>query len=391
MISLHGVHLMNHGPGRINIEGSTIASMHLPDHDGQDDRSTRFHFDDAIAFPGLINSHDHLDFNLFPRLGNRIYSNCPQWGADIHAVNRKTIDAILNIPQPLRTQWGLYKNLLNGVTTVVQHGEHLRLSDPVIDVFQQCNVLHSVQQEPHWKLKLNNPFARGWPFVIHAGEGTDGQSLNDIDTLIRWNVFRRELIGVHGVAMNEEQASAFAALVWCPDSNYFLLNRTADIPRLQRKTTVVFGTDSTLSASWNLWEQLRLARKLGMMTDEALFQSVTQTPATVWRLPRKGILREGGQADIVVAKRAGGGEDDLAAWFAVNPEDIMLVIQNGSVRLCDEARYRQLRENRSSVEAFSQIVLQDSTKYVRGNLPGLIAEIKEYAPGAVFPIGSSNA
>jgi len=28
-----------------------------------------------MAFPGLINSHDHLDFNLFPLWGNRKYNN----------------------------------------------------------------------------------------------------------------------------------------------------------------------------------------------------------------------------------------------------------------------------------------------------------------------------
>jgi cytosine/adenosine deaminase-related metal-dependent hydrolase len=32
----------------------------------------QLYFDDCIVFPGLINSHDHLDFNLFPQLGNRI-------------------------------------------------------------------------------------------------------------------------------------------------------------------------------------------------------------------------------------------------------------------------------------------------------------------------------
>ena len=35
----------------------------------------QLHFDGAIIFPGLINSHDHLDFNLFPQLGNRAYKN----------------------------------------------------------------------------------------------------------------------------------------------------------------------------------------------------------------------------------------------------------------------------------------------------------------------------
>jgi|GEM_PF-4212352 len=32
-------------------------------------------FNGSLVFPGLINSHDHLDFNSFPLLGNRIYNN----------------------------------------------------------------------------------------------------------------------------------------------------------------------------------------------------------------------------------------------------------------------------------------------------------------------------
>src|ERR1700690_2993994 len=60
-------------------------------------------FDGALAFPGLINSHDHLDFNLFPPLANRIYNNYTEWGPDIHANNKAAIEPILRIPQPLRT------------------------------------------------------------------------------------------------------------------------------------------------------------------------------------------------------------------------------------------------------------------------------------------------
>jgi cytosine/adenosine deaminase-related metal-dependent hydrolase len=72
----------------------------------------------ALAFPGLINSHDHLDFNLFPPMRNHIYNNYREWGPDIHTNNRASIDPILSIPQKLRTQWGIYKNLVNGFTTV---------------------------------------------------------------------------------------------------------------------------------------------------------------------------------------------------------------------------------------------------------------------------------
>jgi hypothetical protein len=275
---------------------------------------------------------------------------------------------------------------LNGVTTVVHHGDRLPIPDPAITVFQQDNVLHSVPFERHWKLKLNRPLAGSQPFVIHTGEGTDTQSKEEIDSLIRWNVFGRTLIAVHGVTMTEDQARAFAALVWCPDSNYFLLNRTADVSRLQHKTTVVFGTDSTLSADWNLWEQLRLARNLRAITDEALFRSVTATAAAVWRLTGHGVLEAGSRADVVVAKRIDIGGDDLAAWFEINPVDIMLVMHDGKIVLADESRYRQLQETRSDVSSLSKITVQGSVKYVYGDLPGLMAQIKSHAPEAVFPV-----
>src|SRR4030095_8906486 len=66
----------------------------------------------AIVFPGLINSHDHLDFNLFPRMRNRIYNNYSEWGKDIHLNNRSEIDKVLKVPAMLRTSWGIYKNPL---------------------------------------------------------------------------------------------------------------------------------------------------------------------------------------------------------------------------------------------------------------------------------------
>jgi cytosine/adenosine deaminase-related metal-dependent hydrolase len=332
-----------------------------------------FDFENAIAFPGLINSHDHLDFNLFPRLGNRVYANCVEWGEDIHKANRTTIDEVLKVPQHLRTQWGVYKNLLNGVTTVVNHGEPLQIDEPVIDVFQHCDSIHSVRQEKHWALRLNKPLSGDKPVVMHLGEGTDEPSTEEITTLLQRNFLRRKVIAVHGVAMTAEQARNFAALVWCPDSNYFLLNRTADIPRLQKETTIVFGTDSTLTAHWNLWEQLRAARALRMITDEALFHSVTSVAAGVWGLPSR--------QDIVVARRTAAG-DDFDSWFAINPEDILIVIQDGRVRLIDDSIPFD------AAEKYSRVAVGNSVKRVQGDLTGLMAEVKRHSPNVAFPIES---
>src|SRR6516164_1502609 len=62
-------------------------------------------FRDAIVFPGLINSHDHLDFNLFPQLGNKIFSNYRVWGHELQKNFKNEIQQIRQIPQPLRTGW----------------------------------------------------------------------------------------------------------------------------------------------------------------------------------------------------------------------------------------------------------------------------------------------
>ena len=35
-----------------------------------------------LILPGLINCHDHLEFNLFPRLGRGPYDNASSWAAD---------------------------------------------------------------------------------------------------------------------------------------------------------------------------------------------------------------------------------------------------------------------------------------------------------------------
>ena len=79
-------------------------------------------------------------------------------------------------------------------------------------------------------------------------KGLDEDSHKEIDTLIKMNFFNKSLFAVHGIAMDEEQSRTFNALIWCPSSNYFLLNPTADIERLKTKTRILFGTDSTLTA-----------------------------------------------------------------------------------------------------------------------------------------------
>ena len=343
--------------------------------------ATHLYFENAMAFPGLINSHDHLDFNLFTPTGNRIYNSYREWGTDIHINNKEAINAVMSIPYALRVQWGLYKNLIAGVTTVVEHGKKTDVPNEMITVFQNCYNLHSVGFEKNWQYQLNRPFVKNIPFVIHAGEGTDVAAGREIDRLLKWNIFKRKLVAVHGVAMNTKQAKGFAALVWCPVSNYFLLNKTAAVRELKKSTAIILGTDSTLTAGWNIWDHLRLARKQHGLTDAELFDAVTKTPAAVWQMQGKGDLAKHAIADIVVAK---ANDASVDSFYKTNPRDILLVLHKGNIRLFDEGLLDQLKKQDAVPNDFYPVVINGSVKYVQGNLPALINKVKEFYPAAAF-------
>jgi cytosine/adenosine deaminase-related metal-dependent hydrolase len=375
---LHNVTLVNtHQPVSLLVQNQKIR-----DAGRQDTADFTIDLTGAMAFPGLINSHDHLDFNCFAPLGDRIYNNYTEWGNHIHASYKDEIDQVLHIPLPLRTAWGMYKNLLAGVTTVVNHGQALKINKPIIDIYQGTQSLHSVRFQKNWKWKLNNPFFSNRSCTIHAGEGSDRVSSDEIDELIRWNFLERKIVVVHGVAMNPVQAKQFAGLVWCPESNRVLLNRHADIYQLKEHVPIVLGTDSTLTGNWNIWRHLRLARQLGLVDDQSLYDMITAAPAQLWNF-NKGSLHPGKDADIIIAT----AKNKSISWdgfFSINPTDISLVLQKGNIRLFDKSLLPQLKHH-IETNRFAEINIGTAVKLVEGNLPALIKAIKQYYPGVQLP------
>jgi cytosine/adenosine deaminase-related metal-dependent hydrolase len=365
----------------IRIKDGKIVQI-LPGHFHDKTEQFDLNFDGAIIFPGLINSHDHLDFNLFPALGSNTYKNYTEWGGYIHKNYKDKIGSVLKIPEVLREHWGIYKNLLCGVTTVINHGKKIKTKTNLLSVYEDCQCIHSVQFEKKWRFSLNNPFKKNLPVVIHSGEGTDQSSVKEIDQLTRWNLQKRSLIAVHGVAMTENQVNAFKALVWCPESNYFLLGKTAAVSSLKKHIPILFGTDSTLTGSWNIWEHIRLARKTKFMADKELYDTLTINAANTWKL-NSGEIAKGKDADLVIGK----AKHDMTAsdaFFAINPRSILMVIHKGSISLFDEELYTQLKA--INLDDYSKVYIDGTCKFVKGNLPELMQKIEQYYPEANFPV-----
>lgn len=381
MLVLNNVGLQDGRIGSIYIKDGAIVQV---GQGGAPANAAIISFEDCCAFPGLINSHDHLDFNLFPQLGNRIYNNYLEWGTDIHREHKEIIQNVLRVPKELRAKWGMYKNLIAGVTTVVQHGEKLITGNNIISVINNHVSLHSVRLEKYWKVRLNRPFRANELFVIHTGEGTDEARHKEIDELIRWNVFNRKLIGIHAVSMDEKQAKHFEAIVWCPGSNFFMLNKTARIATLKNLVKILFGTDATVSSDWNIWHHLRMARATGMLGDHELYNSVNADAAGVWRLYKTGRLHEGYDADIIITKKKGKHRTDYDHFFSVNPEDIQLVLHKGNIVMFDAPLMQQLKN--ISLTGYACYYINGSKKYAKGDLPLLIKKVKKYMPEIKLPI-----
>lgn len=356
--------------GRIEIISNSRTELdHLPDE-------PRLELDGAVVLPGFINSHDHLDFNLFPRLGNHIYPNYTEWARDIHQQDAAVIKEVQKVPLHLRVQWGLYKNLLNGFTTVINHGEQLVTDNNLVTVFQDCYSLHSPAFEKNWLWKLNNPLRNRKPFVMHIGEGTDRLAQLETQKVAKRNYLHRKMIAVHGVAMGVDEASSYAGLVWCPASNFFLLNKTADIALLKGKLPIVFGTDSTLTSSWFSEDHFTKALDTGGVSETELVDMMTKEAATLWDFEDRGIVAEGMKADLTISQSNGG-------VLASSGSEKLLVMHNGEIGMLSERIKCQFPG--TFFDNYERVGIRNKEYLVKAGVKKMVKDILAVYPAAQIP------
>ena len=219
------------------------------------------------VLPGLVNAHDHLEFALFPRLGQRHYANATEWAQDIYHPDRPPIREHLQVPKTLRLLWGGLRNLASGVTTVCHHNPY----DPMFDdkfpvrVVSRYAWAHSLAFEPNIRERFDAS-PPDVPFLIHAGEGTDGEAASEIFKLHELGVLGPRTVLIHAVGFRPDGweliRKSGAGVVWCPRSNLFTLGRTLSEEVLASGVPVALGTDSPLTAEGDLLDEIRAAREL---------------------------------------------------------------------------------------------------------------------------------
>ena len=326
-----------------------------------------------LLFPGLINSHDHLEFSLFPRLGNGPYKNFEKWARDIYKPEQPPVWNHRQVPKPVRLWWGGVKNLLCGVTTVCQHNPYeAEFDNPAfpVRVLKPYGWAHSLTmgQDVAGAFRATPPDA---PFFIHLGEGIDTRSRNEIFKLDRLGCLSRRTVLIHAVGLD---ASGWrlvqergASVVWCPSSNLFTLGRTMDLAVAEANPRVVLGSDSPLTSAGDLLDEALFARtKLGVRP-ELIYEMVTSRSAGALDLPNgEGRIARDGIADLFAVADLGGYATPAEVLAHSSFARVEMVCLGGQVRLASPGIVRRGVPEYS--DAFTKIHVDQSERYIRAPL-----------------------
>ena len=335
--------------------------------------------------PGLINAHDHLQLNSLPALGfGTRYRNVKEWIGDINRRRQSDpeFEAQVAVAREARLWIGGIKNLLSGVTTVAHHDPlYPTLSEPhyPVAVVTRYGWSHSLYIDSPSRVSESYRATPGdWPWIVHAAEGIDEDAAAEFDSLEHLGCIGPNTVLVHGVALERAQQRrlhrAKAALIWCPASNIDLFGRTADIRNLLDCGRVALGTDSRLSGSRDLLEELRLAGRLGGLDEADLATLVSGGSARLLRLSDRGALRVGLRADLLILPAG-------ARLSRVTRAEVGLVVLNGEA-LYGEAQYARAY---SPTTSWISVEVDGKKKLLAPHIAARLARLDVTEKGLVLP------
>jgi len=351
----------------------------------------------AFILPGLINAHDHLELNHYGRLKSRDrYANVSEWIDDMRP--RIAADAAIregrSRPLSDRLFIGALKNLLAGVTTVAHHNPYyreLRRAMPV-RVLKRYGWAHSFALERRPAGAKGEPggdvqerfraTASDVPFFVHLAEGVDAAARDEVTRLEAIGCLAANTVAIHGVAIDaagwRRIARANAGVVWCPASNVFLFGETIQVDRAAQAAAdrIVIGTDSRLTGSRDLLDELRIAYESSTIAREHLIPMVTWRAADMIRQPQLGRLTAGAPADFVVLPPVADAAIDTLLSTA--RRDVALVVVGGRPMVGD-AMFERVFTARASHPR--PLCVDGATKIADGALAARIAACPIVEPG----------
>jgi cytosine/adenosine deaminase-related metal-dependent hydrolase len=370
---------------------------------------------DGVISPGLINTHDHLDYSLSPPLdhGTEIFDARPEWRGGL---NGHTDLRYRSNPNDLGNYWGELRMLLSGVTSIVgPRGQPglLRNLDYDQEGLNQGEVDFST-----FPLDDIRPYMRDDgceygdraddaadvaevdAYLPHIAEGISHSANNEFYCTSREGNGANDLLEsktaiIHAIGLTAADAVEIALegakIIWSPRSNIDLYGNTASVTLLHRLgVTIALGTDWSISGSMNIFRELACADRFnerylgGYFSDAVLFQMVTEWGALATATDDViGTLAAGQIGDIAIFN--GSARPDYRAIIGGNVRDVVLVMRAGLAIYGDEALLEDLLASTAECEPLA-VCGVDKTVCLERETGMTLSELTTAVEGSPYPL-----
>ena len=325
----------------------------------------------GTIFPGLIELHSHLAYNVL-RLWDvpKLYTNRDQWGGtpEYQRLISGPMKVLGSSPElmPAIVRYVEVKCLVGGVTT--SQGIELFSNRGARRYYR--GIVRNVEQTddpglPEASAKIADVeaadaerflarLARSTCFLLHLSEGTDQKAREHFLALKLmggdWAI-KPALSGIHCAALEpadfHELAAGGGAMVWSPLSNLLLYGATARVAAAKAEgIRIGIGSDWSPSGSKNLLGELKVGRLVShaegdVFSDRDLVAMATREAARIlgWQ-QALGSLEAGKRADLLVV--AGVEGDPYAQLLGARESNLALVMINGVARCGEPSLMRAL-------------------------------------------------
>ena len=324
---------------------------------------------EGVIAPGLIDLHNHLTWNIFPRwkpteeFGNRYdWQQKPVYNILLTVPHQAIVDAGLECEAE---RYAELKAISEGETSVtgsmqnscvkglarnldVEGGSELGpgLGRVIYNVFP-------LQMSPGALAEAEVALSatpRG-SLLIHIAEGGphDASAAREFEQLKGRGLLRPGVSLIHAVAIKPEGFAAMAAhgvgFVWSPRSNVELYGDTANVAAAKAAgVTMALAPDWSPTGSDGLLGELNYAsvwnqtQKPPLFTERELVMMATANAAGLVNLSEQiGSLAPGHVADLIVVKKAAAGHDAYWTLTHSTAADIQLVVIGGVAMYGDPA------------------------------------------------------
>ena len=325
---------------------------------------------DSFIFPGLIDLHDHITWNVLPRWKpNQLFMNRYEW--------QQTTAYSIALDQPHYAisadhelacdadRFGEIKAIAGGATSVVGGlGPTSGTNDNacILGLTRNLDIYAGfpdsvLNKEKVWyvifpfemslaatvavRSGLDSGAVKG--LLVHAGEGkpTDAAAAREFAMLAKnGDGFLRPGVSViHGVAFNaadfKQMAKAGVGLIWSPRSNIELYGATADVFSAKGSgVRIALAPDWSPTGSDGMIEELKYASTWNAAQYPPVFENAelvkmaTVVPAQLAGADKQiGTLAKGMYADLLLIRR--NASDAYQALLHASPADVRLVMIGG--------------------------------------------------------------